>query len=92
MDVVLVLEEKDSYRKLSVPFSLIRNLIQDRLTKGELARIDRAAEPFVPSGFKRGHFVANIPQRTARAYIPLDVDGLGTTWDIKVEPLTLENY
>jgi hypothetical protein len=92
MSVVLVLQEKNGLRKLSVPVYVMKNLLRDRLSASELDRINRLAEPYANDGPTAGSVWVDMNAKTAKCFTRLDVDELEPTWNVTVENVTLKNY
>jgi len=94
MDVNLYLKEGKGAKVLKVPKYVIRDLLRDRLSQSEIARINRLAEKTnMPTIFKAGSVIVDFTSRTARCFqAGLDVKNLEPTWEVSVEKVGLGNY
>lgn len=94
MELSLYLKEGEQFRVLKVPLYVIRDLLRDRLSKGELDRINRFAEKTTVSGkFKSGSVVVDFSNKTASCYnAKINISNLEPTWNVELEKVTLGNY
>lgn len=94
MELSLYLKEGEQFRVLKVPLYVIRDLLRDRLSKGELDRINRFAEKTIVLGkFKSGSVVVDFSKRKAFCYnAKLNLPDLEPTWNVELEKVTLGNY
>ncbi len=94
MELSLYLKEGEQFRVLKVPSYVVRDLLRDRLGKGELDRINRFAErTAVLDKFKSGSVVVDFSKRKASCYnAKLNLSDLEPTWDVEIQKVNLENY
>ena len=94
MDVNLYVKEGKHVKVLKVPKYVVRDLLRDRLSNSEIARIHRLGEKTqMPTVFKAGSVIADFDARTAHCFqAGLDVKNLELTWNVSVEKVGLRNY
>lgn len=94
MDLSLYVKEGEGVKLLKVPKYVVRDLLRDRLSKGEIDRINRLAEKIdMPQKFKAGSVIIDFNTKTAQCFqAGLDIKNLEPTWDLSIEPVGLENY
>ncbi len=94
MNLHLYLKEENQFRFLEVPSYVVKDLLRDRLSSSELARIDRFAEKVdTPDVFKAGSVVVDFSKKTAECFqAGLNIPSLEPTWDVRIERMKLENY
>ena len=94
MDLSLYVKEGENLKLLKVPQFVVKDLLRDRLTNSEIARIHRAAEKTKkPAVFKAGSVVVDFEHKTAQCFqAKLNLEYLEPTWKVQVEEMGLENY
>ena len=94
MELDLYVKEGETLKVLKVPQSIIKDLIRDRLSQSEIARIHRLAEATkIPQTFKTGSVIIDFSTKTAQCFqARLNLNMLEPTWNVINEEMTLENY
>lgn len=93
-DINLLIKDGGSYKSLLVPLYVVKDLLRDRLSKSEVSRLHRLAEPVqVDKGFEAGTVVVDFSTRQARCFqAELNVDDLEPSWEVVVENRTMTGY
>ncbi|MBI4981413.1 hypothetical protein HZC30_07735 [Candidatus Woesearchaeota archaeon] len=94
MDVNLYVKEENGLKVLKVPKYVVKDLLRDRLSKSEVARIHRFAEKTEePKIFKPGSVIIDFNAKSARCFqAGLDIKNLEPTWEVRKETMALGNY
>ena len=93
MQVHLFLSENGKYRTIDVPVNMARQLIEERIGKSELGRIEAYAQPIDQPAFIPGSVVVDREAKTVHIYgNRLRADHLDTCWKVIQEKVTLKNF
>lgn len=94
MEIALFFKEDGEFRHLDVPLYVVKDLLCDRLSKSEMARIHRLADKKeLPEKITPGTVVADFDEKTAQFYqVKINVEHLEPTWNVTNEKITLLNY
>jgi len=86
-ELSLYVESEEGIKHLRVPVYIVKDLLRDRLSTSEVARIHRLADAVEkPELFKAGSVVVNFSTKTAQCFASgLKLEDLEPTWDVNVK-------